>query len=127
MKLLKTTFAIVLLALFSSCVQDVHKKTISVSVDMNTVENHSQVGIRGNYPLSWEETTYLNDDDNDGIYEGEFEIFTASNDISFKFVTNNDQFELDGQDNRSLTFEYKPEIIRYEAKFNDPNANITKQ
>ena len=30
MKLLKTTFAIVLLALFSSCVQDVHKKTISV-------------------------------------------------------------------------------------------------
>ena len=127
MKLLKQLSCIALCILFMNCVQDTHKKTISVSVDMTNESEHSKVGIRGNFPLSWEETTYLSDDNNDGVYEGEFEFYTATNSIEFKFVNQDNIFELNGQDNRVLEFEYQPETIVYKATFNNQNANITKQ
>ena len=127
MKYFKYLIMITICGCLMNCVQDTHKKTITVVVDMTKETHHSKVGIRGNYPLSWEETTYLSDDNNDGIYEGEFEFYTASNAIQFKFVNHNDQFELNGQDNRVLEFEYQPEIIRYEVVFNNQDVKISKQ
>ncbi len=49
---------------------------------------------------------------------------TGQNTLQFKFVNHDDQFELSDQDNRVITFEYRPETIVYEAVFNDPNAKI---
>jgi len=126
MKLLKQLSVLFIIISLTNCVQQTHPKTIIVRVDMNAEENHSEVGIRGNTLLSWNETTYLSDENNDGIYEGTFEINTANQDIEFKFVNHNDAFELQDQNNRSLSFEYKPETIIYEATFNSPKATIKR-
>ena len=105
-----------------SCVQETHTKTVTFKVDMSAVENPQNVGIRGNFTdNSWSDTIPLTDDNNDGIYEGTLSQKTAVNGIQFKFV-NNDAFELDGKDNRSIVFEYKPETIVYEAIFNNPEG-----
>ena len=127
MKTLKLLYVVILILVTTSCVQQAQPKTIIVKVDMNAIENASEVGLRGANPLSWNETTFLNDNNKDGIYEGSFEIYTASYDVEFKFVTNDSVFELQDQNNRSLTFEYKPETITYEAVFNDQKAKITRK
>lgn len=119
MKLLKLISTLIIIVLLASCVQDTQPKTITVKVDMTGIENPSKVGLRGNGPLSWEETTYLRDINDDGIYEETFEIYSANQDIEFKFVNNENEFELKDQSNRSLSFEYKPEIIIYEATFDN--------
>ncbi len=105
-----------------SCVQKTHIKNVTFKVDMSAVENPQNVGIRGNFTDNpWSDTAPLTDDNNDGIYEGTFSQKTAVNSVQFKFV-NNGEFELDGQDNRSIQFEYKPETIVYEAVFNNPEG-----
>jgi hypothetical protein len=89
---------------------------------MNGVEHPKNVGIRGDFTDNpWNETVPLTDDNKDGIYEGTFSQKTAINSIEFKFVNNN-EFELVGQDNRRIQFEYKPETIVYEAIFNKPDG-----
>ncbi len=128
MKLLKPLSTVLVALLITSCVQKAKPKTITVKVDMNGIENPSKVGIRGNSPLSWDQTTYLNDADGDGIYEDTFSIYTANNDVEFKFINNDTEFELKDQNNRSLSFEYKPEIITYEGIFNNAIAiKITRK
>lgn len=109
---------ILVISLITSCVQEKHKKTIHFSLDMTQVEDVRNVGVRGTNPLSWNETLPLTDKDQDGIYETSIEIFSADNGIEFKFVNQNDQFELPNQNNRVISFKYKPEDIIYEAIFN---------
>ncbi|WP_299361696.1 hypothetical protein [Winogradskyella sp.] len=122
MKFLKHILFITLVLTITSCVQETHTKTVTFRVDMSGVENPKNVGVRGNFTSnSWSETEPLTDDNNDGIYEGTFSQKTAVNGIQFKFV-NNGEFELDGQDNRTVTFEYKPETIVYKAVFNNPEG-----
>ncbi len=115
------------LSLFN-CVQETHLKTIRFKLDMRNETIANKVGVRGNTsPLSWNETFYLTDDNNDSIYEGEIKLNSASYDIEFKFVNQDDSFELQDQPNRSIRFAYKPEIIIYEATFNDSkHINIQK-
>ncbi|MFD0861770.1 hypothetical protein ACFQ1M_06095 [Sungkyunkwania multivorans] len=118
---------ILLLISFTSCVQDIHQKTVTFRVDMNAVENVKNVGVRGNFTNpTWGRTIPLEDPDGDGIYEGTFSKKAAADNISFKFVNQNDQFELNGQDNRSIQFEYKPETITYEAVFDKAEGKIIK-
>ena len=108
----------IVLCLLVGCVQDTHKKTLTISVDMSQQHNFQSVGIRGNLkPLSWEENTPLTDPDGDGIYEVALEMHTASDYLQFKFVKNQDEFELDGKDNRLIKFEYKPQTLSYSAVF----------
>lgn len=128
MKKFKLVLTLFSMLLFLNCVQKAQPKTITVMVDMNAIEKPTKVGIRGNNPLSWEETTYLSDENGDGIYEDTFEIYTANYDIEFKFINNNSEFELQDQSNRSITFEYKPEIIIYKAVFNNSkNIQLIKK
>ena len=127
MKTLKHVFGILAFILLSSCVQESHPKEIKIKLDMTALESIQKVGIRGGFPLSWEETTYLDDKDGNGIYEGTFKIYTASSAIEFKFVNNDTQFELKDQGNRILNFEYRPEAINIEAVFDNPNTKITRQ
>ena len=126
MKILNYLTLVVLYTSIYSCVQETHLKTVTFKVDMRSVENPAQVGIRGNFTdNSWNETLLMTDQDMDGIYELTIERKTAANDIEFKFVNQYDEFELQGQDNRSIVFEYKPETIAYEAVFNKPNGKQT--
>lgn len=127
MKITKHLFGILAFILFSSCVQESHPKEINVKLDMTAQEHRRKVGIRGEFPLSWEETTYLEDKENNGIYEGTFKIYTAGSAIEFKFVNSDDQFELKDQGNRILNFDYKPETIIIEAVFDKPNTKVTRQ
>lgn len=127
MKLFRLIFISFITILFSSCVQEIHLKTLTFKVDMTNVENAENVGIRGNFTNKpWKETAPLTDENNDGIYEGTFTQETAANQVEFKFVNQNSDFELKGSDNRTIQFEYKPETIVYEAVFNTPESKILK-
>lgn len=120
MKKLIKLFVLAFAIIVSSCVQEEHLKTATISVDMNAVENFESVGIRGDFlPNKWRETVPMTDENNDGIYEITFTEKTAAYGIEFKFVKNNREFELQGKDNRELVFEYKPETIKYIAIFNN--------
>jgi len=115
-------YIIILIGFLSqSCVQETHQKTVTFRVDMTSVPTASNVGVRGSFTAnSWNEAAPLTDKNGDGIYEETFSQKTAINAIEFKFVNNND-YELKGQNNRTINFEYKPEAIVYEAVFNNPN------
>lgn len=123
----KKYYTIIIALVFLNCVQETHTKTITIMVDMNAMDNPSEVGIRGSYPpLSWNRSLLMQDDNNDGIYETTFEMNTANYDVEFKFVNNDSIFELKNQANRNLTFDYKPETILYRAVFdNIDKVNIT--
>lgn len=126
MKAKQLLVTIVLIILISACVQQSHQKVIKVNLDMRGVENPENVGIRGQSPLSWDETTYLEDPDGDGLFEGKFEFYTTVSKIEFKFVNQDEVFELEGQNNRFITFEYKPETMTYSAVFDDPDGELVK-
>lgn len=112
---------------FFNCVQEKHQKIIQFKVDMRNETKISKVGIRGNTsPLSWNETFYMTDANNDGVYEGEIQLKSASYNIEFKFVNQNENFELQDQPNRSIRFEYKPETIMYSTIFNNLEDIIVK-
>lgn len=112
-----------ILVLFTNCVQETHLKTVTFKVNMNGLENVDKVGIRGTFTDNpWQETIYFSDDDNDGIYKGTITQKTAQNSVEFKFVNQDDQFELKDKGNRRITFEYKPETILYEAAFDNPDG-----
>lgn len=114
---------LLILVLMISCVQETHLKTVTYKVDMNGFENVDKVGIRGAFTDNpWQETIYFTDDDNDGIFEGTITQKTAQNSVEFKFVNQDDQFELKDQGNRRINFEYKPETILYEAEFDNPDG-----
>ncbi|WP_157962312.1 hypothetical protein [Winogradskyella aurantiaca] len=122
-----THILIIILALsFTNCVQETHLKTVTFKVDMRQVDNPSQVGVRGNFTEnSWNDTLLMKDNDADGVNELTIEKKTAINGIEFKFVNAHDQFELKDQNNRSIQFEYKPEMIVYEAVFNKSKGTQT--
>jgi len=125
MKKLTILSFFILFSSLSSCVQEVHQKTITFSVDMSEVENPINVGIRGDFTDNrWRETLALSDEDGDGIYTATFSQETAVYGIEFKFVNQGNDYELKEQPNREIIFEYKPETMEYIAKFNN-NKDIT--
>ncbi|MFY0602477.1 MAG: hypothetical protein JXQ93_00900 [Flavobacteriaceae bacterium] len=120
---IKTVLLFIGIAL-SGCVQKEHEKTVTISVNMNDVKNFESIGIRGDFlPNRWKKTVPMTDENKDGVYEITFTEKTAVYGIEFKFVKNNIEFELQGQNNRELVFEYKPETIEYIATFNN-NKNV---
>lgn len=128
MKTYIKVMAIAAITLFASCVQKEHLKTVTFSVDMKEIENVTSVGIKGDFTdHAWRQTIPLTDEDGDGIYEITFNRETAAYGIEFKFVKNENQIELEGQDNRELVFEYKPETILYQTKFNDTQNTTIKR
>jgi hypothetical protein len=128
MKTYIKVITIAAITLFASCVQKEHMKTVTFSVDMNGIENVTNVGIKGDFTdQAWRQTIPLSDEDGDGIYEITFNRETAAYGIEFKFVKNDNQIELEGEDNRELVFEYKPETIQYQTKFNDTQNTTIKR
>ena len=122
MKQLKHVILLSTIILLSSCVQEKHLKTLIFKVDMQHIEHVSNPMVHGQFTSpSWDIGVPLTDIDNDGIYEGKAEIEAAQYSIQFKFK-NNDTFELEGQNNRFVTLEYKPETIIYECKFDNPKG-----
>lgn len=118
---MKTNTALIFIAaLLGSCVQETHLKTVTFKVDMSQVENTKNVGLRGqmtNPP--WQVTIPMTDEDKDSIYEVTLTEKTAANSFQFKFVKDDEDYELKGLDNRMIRFEYKSEMIVYEARFDN--------
>lgn len=122
------TISLLLLGVFASCVQKEHQKTVTFIVDTNGIDNIESLGIRGSFlPNQWRESYPLTDENNDGIYKVNFQEKTAVNRITFKFVKNGFDYELKNEENRKITFEYKPETLIYQTKFNDTTATIIKK
>jgi hypothetical protein len=122
------TLSLFFMGVLASCVQEEHMKNVTFKVDTNGLENIESLGIRGSFlPNQWRESFPLTDDDIDGIYEVNFKETTAVNSITFKFVKNGFDYELKNSENRQITFEYKPETLIYQTKFNDTLAIITKK
>ena len=122
-KLIHFILPIVVIILQISYVQDTHSKRITFQVDMSKVDSPERVGIRGNTPpLSWDKTYYLKDENKNHIYENTLEFDVAQNTIQFKFVNNNDSFELECTNNRNVTLEYKPQVIEYSAVFDQSDG-----
>ena len=123
MKLIsKVLIGLVLLAL-SSCVQEEHTKEVTFKVDMRNYDSFTEVGIRGQFTSPpWQVTVPMSDVDKDGFFEVTVEQQTAQSSAEFKFVIDNDQFELECLPNRSIRFSYQPEVILYTGVFDDENG-----
>ena len=116
-----------LFLIMASCVQEEHLKTVPFKVNMSQLENVNNVGIRGQFTSPpWEVTVPMKDENNDGIYEVTLSEMTAQSSVDFKFVNQNDQFELECKPNRSLNFEYRPETLEYSALYNNETGNQIK-
>ncbi len=88
-------------------------QTVTFKVDMTAVNNPQNVGVRGSEaPLSWEKTFLLTDADQDGIYEGTvtFEK-TKSEKVQFKYIHGEEDWELQGGNNRKLDLNQLPETL----------------
>lgn len=122
MKSTTILFSLLTLILVTSCVQETHLKTIHLKVNMKGTNTIISPGVRGQFTSpGWEKLIPLTDKDGDSIFETTIKVQAAQYGMSFKFV-NNDIYELEGQNNRLITFEYKPEIITYEAVFDKPKG-----
>ncbi|MEL6390588.1 MAG: hypothetical protein AAFQ02_10520 [Bacteroidota bacterium] len=97
---------IILLAVIlmsSACVQKRVARTITFEVDTTGITNITSLSVRGDDdPLSWDQNTPLSDQDGDGIYTGQVTFTTPYKYTTIKFVKNENQFELAGQDNRII-------------------------
>ncbi len=110
----------ILLAVVSSCVQEEHVKKITFGVDLSNYDSITEVGIRGQFTSPpWQVTIPMSDADNDGFFEVTVEQKTAQSGVEFKFVLDNDRFELEGKPNRRIRFNYQPEVIRYTGVFDE--------
>lgn len=82
---------------------------VKFKVDASTVKGITKFGVRGSAdPLSWENTLLLNDNDKDGIYEGELSFPDTIEYFEYKYVYGEQKltWELDRQ-NRILLLENK--------------------
>ena len=62
------------------------------------------------------------DEDNDGIYEITLGKKTDQHTMEFKFVIENNQFELQDNNNWVINFQYRPQFIAYSASYDDPKG-----
>jgi len=124
MKIKITIFKIFLIVLMlSSCVQKEHLKEVTFEVDMNETIHNNQVGLKGEFTNPpWSVVVPMKDNNGDGIFEVTLSQKTAQNSVEFKFVNNDEEIELNGQLNRKIRFEYKPERITYSGIFNRKNG-----
>lgn len=117
------TLVTILLLTIVGCVQETHTKTVTFKLDMNAMNNVSNVGIRGQFTNPpWEVTVPMTDENKDGVYEATVSDKTAQNSVEFKFVNHSDEYELEDKNNRVIKFRYKPETIIYRAVFDKENG-----
>ena len=116
--MIKRVTVLTSLTLLFACVQEEHLKTVTFTVDMSGMENIGNVGIRGQFTSPpWQVTLPMTDRNGDGIYELTLSETTAQSSVAFKFVNQDNVFELDCKPNRTIQFEYKPETLEYQAVF----------
>lgn len=82
---------------------------VKFKVDASSLKGITNLGVKGGVsPLSWENTSFLKDEDRDGIYEGELSFPNTIEVLEYKYVYGDKKltWELDGQ-NRILLMENK--------------------
>ncbi|WP_299677203.1 hypothetical protein [uncultured Tenacibaculum sp.] len=109
------------------CVQKQHIKTVTLKVDVRDIADVKTIGVKGDFTdPRWKVEVPLTDEDKDGVFETTLTQKTAVYAIQFKVIKNGSIYELKGKPNRVLQFEYKPETIIYEVKYNDPEFIIKR-
>ncbi|MCB0375743.1 MAG: hypothetical protein KDD04_07475, partial [Sinomicrobium sp.] len=103
--MMQTIFRVLLYVALGATAIDLPAQNYEITfhVDMTREKPAERVGIRGNTaPLSWEKTWYLTDEDQDGIYTGTIRLNSDKSSLQYKYVSNEDEYELFGADNRVL-------------------------
>ncbi|WP_170110603.1 S41 family peptidase [Flavilitoribacter nigricans] len=78
-------------------------RQIDFAVKVPSPKGPASIGVRGDLaPLSWEQTFFLTDEDGDGIFTGSLQLETDKPVLQYKFVKNDTEFELNGDDNRQM-------------------------
>ncbi len=122
----KVFIAIIALGLIG-CVQKQHAKTVTLKVDTRGIADVKTIGVKGDFTNPrWKVEIPLTDEDKDGVFETTLTQKTAVYAIAFKVIKNGSVYELKGKPNRVLQFEYKPETIVYEVKFDNPEFSIQR-
>jgi C-terminal processing protease CtpA/Prc len=97
---------------------------VKFKVDASALKGITNFGVRGGTnPLSWEKTVVLNDNDNDGIYEGELSFPNGIEVLEYKYIYGDKTvvWELEAQ-NRILLLDNKQlqtnDIWNFQSPFN---------
>lgn len=99
-----------LISFFMSLIFSLSAQQVTFQLDIRAVDNPTQVGIRGGIaPLSWEKTYPLKDEDGDGIYSTTITFDTNEENIEYKYVYGDLNWELESMGNRSLNLNSIPE------------------
>ena len=124
---MRTIFIAIIAFVLIGCVQKQHTKTVTLKVDTRGITDVTTIGVKGDFTdPRWKVEVPLTDEDKDGIFETTLTQKTAVYAIQFKVIKNGSVYELKGKPNRVLQFEYKPETIVYEVKYNDPEFIIKR-
>ncbi len=103
----------------TACVQKAYKRTVTFILHTAHVKDIKTVGIRGETPLSWRKDMPMTALKKDSLY-----TITLTGETGYKFTaikfTINNEFELQGQENRRIFFSDK-DTTYYEATFNTNN------
>lgn len=113
---MKYTYLFFMVIFLNACVQKAYKRTVTFILHTEHINNIQTVGIRGATPLSWRKDTPMNVVKKDSLY-----TITLTGETGYKFTeikfTINNEFELQGKDNRRIFFSDK-DTTYYEATFN---------
>jgi hypothetical protein len=111
---------VIVVLLFSHCVQKSYPKTVVFTLTLKDKKDVSSVGIRGNgKPLSWEEDYLMTELIKDSVYTASITTVTGYAWGEVKFTVNG-EFELKNQENRRITLK-ENDTVRYNAVFDRPN------
>jgi hypothetical protein len=112
--------AIILLVVYTSCVQKSYKKTVVANLVVQNQQNIKTVGVRGTgSPLSWDKDLPMKEVVKDSLYTVTVTAVTGYKFAEIKFVVN-DEFELNNQPNRRVVFSEGDTTV-YNAVYNIVN------
>lgn len=117
MKTIQIISTLILVSIFTSCVQKTQKRTVVFTLDVSKTEGIKTVGIRGwDNPLSWDKDYPMKAIVKDSLYQVTFTGETGRICSEFKFSIN-DKLELDGKENRKLYFDMKSDTTKVSFVF----------
>lgn len=117
MKTIQIISTLILVSIFTSCVQKTQKRTVVFTLDVSKTEGIKTVGVRGwDNPLSWDKDYPMKAIVKDSLYQVTITGETGRICSEFKFSIN-DKLELDGKEKRKLYFDTKSDTTKVSFVF----------
>jgi hypothetical protein len=117
MKTIQIISTLILVSIFTSCVQKTQKRTVVFILDVSKMAGVKTVGIRGwDNPLSWEKDYPMKEIIKDSLYQVTVTGETGRICTEFKFSIN-DKLELENKENRKLYFDTKKDTTKVSFVF----------